>query len=178
MNGGTAAQSRNVLNARFAGRRFVVFYRTGDGPDRDITSVISYSQTKRTHSVVPSMIKGRSPHGEGFLKRDIEHFTVPGRVVSAPGAAEVLRIQTGGGSPLGGGYRGKSPRISLWAVGRVSLRVEARSFDQTLGDDVQSAAERMFMASWGLRMQVECASMYVLYQLMLGELPSDVRHYR
>ena len=45
-------------------------------------------------------------------------------------------------------------RDRLWAVGRVSLRVEAKSFDEPLGEDRQAAAKTAFVASWASKMQV------------------------
>lgn len=37
---GVIAKTRRVLDGHFPGQRFAVFYRQGDGPDRDITATI------------------------------------------------------------------------------------------------------------------------------------------
>ena len=37
---GVITKPRRVLDGHFPGQRFAVFYREGDGPDRDITATI------------------------------------------------------------------------------------------------------------------------------------------
>lgn len=131
---GTVARTRRILDSRFSGRRLVVFYRKGDGPNRDLTAGIATD--------------GHNP-GRGY------------DVGSVADGAEFLRIKTCGGDEWAdrSGGRVKQGRVSLWAVGRSSLRVEARSFDQSLEETCQAAAETAFMSSWAIRLQV---NMFVL----------------
>lgn len=106
-----------------------MFYRQGDGANRDISAVITNDE------------------GISGSERNLG---------SDNGAAEFLRIGTCGGDERvgesGGGL--KQVRVSLWAIGRISLRVEARSFDQPIEDECQVAAETAFVSSWATRMQV------------------------
>lgn len=125
----TFARTRRILDSRFSGRRLVVFYWRGDGPNRDITASISND--------------GRKSGGG----RDI---------ASIVGGAEFLRIKTASSdewTDRSGGHI-KQGRLSLWVIGRVSLRVEARSFDQPLGESCQAAADTAFISSWAIRLQV------------------------
>lgn len=130
-----AAKTRRVLDAQFPGQRFVVFYREGDGPHRNITDFLSSSSAKEA-----SPLAGYAPTAAEAAS-----------AVPAAGSAEFLRVETstgGGRDPPDGDV------VSLWAVGRVSLRVEARSFDADLGEERLAAAGTAFMESWALTMQV------------------------
>lgn len=142
---GVAAKRRSVLEAQFPGQRFVVFYREVDGPDRDITEAMSFS-AKETPSPT-----GYAPIA-GVTAED----------TTAGGSVEFLRVEVcragaggGGGGGSGGGHHSPEPgAVSLWAVGRVAVRVEARLFDRGLGEERQVAAGAAFMASWAFTMQV------------------------
>lgn len=71
------------------------------------------------------------------------------------GSAEFLRVEVAGrGDSVGKRFDGPAKVVSMWAIGRVSLRVEARSFDEPLGEEVEESAKAAFMASWELKMQV------------------------
>lgn len=136
---GIAAKPHSVLNTQCPGRRFVVFCREGDGPDRDITEAIGFSekdQFPRT-GYAPSVVATAND-------------------AAICGSAEFLRVEVciGGGGGGGGHHTAARDAVSLWAVGRTSLRVEARSFDGDLGEDRQVAAGTAFMASWAFTMQV------------------------
>lgn len=141
---GVAARPRHVLDAQFPGQRFVVFYREGDGPDRDITEMtLTFGKEALSSSAYAPNSAGRA--GENYA--------------GIAGAAEFLRVEVGGGGGGdGGGGGGGMPTtgtaVSLWAVGRISLRVEARSFDLALCEDRRAAAGAAFTASWALTMQV------------------------
>lgn len=132
---GVASKPRRVLDAQFPGQRFVVFYREGDGPDRNITDFLSSSGAKEA-----SPLTGYAPTAADAASG-----------VPAGGSAEFLRVETSTG---GGCDSPDTGVVSLWAVGRVSLRVEARSFDADLGEERLAAAGTAFMASWALSMQV------------------------
>lgn len=135
---GVAARPRQFLDAQFPGQRFVMFYREGDGPDRDVTEM-TLSSAKDVASSSSSTGTAGADHA------------------AVAGSAEFLRIKIGGGDAGGGGGGDRMPAagtVSLWAVGRVSLRVEARSFDLPLGEDRRAAAGAAFLASWALTMQV------------------------
>eukprot|EP00903_Cladosiphon_okamuranus_P006300 g6178.t1 len=135
---GVAARRRPVLDTHFPGQRFVVFYREGDGPERDISEAIHFSARDRSSRT------GYAPTA-----------AVTAHDTAAGGAVEFLRIEVCGGGG-GGGVTRHFPAhgaVSLWAVGRVALRVEARSFDKNLGKDRQVAAGAAFMASWAFSMQ-------------------------
>lgn len=142
---GVAAKHRSALDAQFPGQRFIVFCREGDGPDRDISEVIRFS-TKDAFSRT-----GYPP-----IAVATEDDTAAG------GSAEFLRVEvcgSGDGGCGGGGGSGchrslTRGAVSLWAVGRVSLRVEARLFDRNLGEDRQVAAGAAFMTSWAFTLQV------------------------
>lgn len=137
---GVAAKLHSVLDTQFPGQRFVVFCREGDGPARDITEAIRFS-AEDTFSRT-----GYPPTG-----------IVTADDATTEGSAEFLRVEVCSGGGGGGGGRHHSPArgaVSLWAVGRVSLRVEARSFDGDLGEDSRVAAGTAFMASWAFTMQV------------------------
>lgn len=140
---GAAAKLHSVLDAQFPGQRFVVFCREGDGPDREVTEAIRLFSPKESFSRT------------GYAPTAIA--TAGG--TSAGGAVEFLRVEVCGGGGGGGDGGHHSPArargaVSLWVVGRVSLRVEARSFDGSLGEDRQGAAGAAFMASWAFTMQV------------------------
>eukprot|EP00752_Nemacystus_decipiens_P008770 g7826.t1 len=131
---GVAAKRRSVLDAQFPGQRFVVFYREGDGPDRDITEAIGFSYNDASSRT-------------GYPPND----TVTADDTAA-GGVEFLRVEVCSGG--GGGHRFPDRGgVSHWAVGRVALRVEARSFDRELGEDRRAAAGFAFMSSWALTMQ-------------------------
>lgn len=154
-----ASKARHVLEARFPGRCFVVFYREGDGPDRDISAAIS---SFNKEAFLPPF--GSSTGGDDYKQKEYGNNLMAGNhgctndavdvSTAAAGSAEFLRIEVGG-SGHGMGANGRAVEVSLWAVGRVSLQVEARSFDEALGDDCQAAAEAAFTASWALRIQVK-----------------------
>lgn len=135
---GVAARPRQALDAQFPGQRLAVFYREGDGPDRDITETVNFPGKGASHPT--------------------DHTAV-GTTYCVEGSAEFLRVEVcgdrNGGGGGGGGHRARAASVvSLWAIGRVSLRVEARSFDEALGEDRWAAAASAFMASWALTMQV------------------------
>ncbi|CAM9744831.1 unnamed protein product [Scytosiphon promiscuus] len=135
---GVAARPRHVLDAQFPGQRFVVFYREGDGPDRDLTEMTT-----------PFYKDVQSPSGRATSSNG-----VAGDNSSAvDGSAEFLRIEVGGGGSGAGHRKPTAGTVYLWAVGRISLRVEARSFDLALGEDRRAAAGAAFIASWALTMQ-------------------------
>lgn len=131
-----------------------MFCRDSDGPEKDITDEISasiaFSSDGGTSSALTdtahSFITGESY--EAVASRAV----TPAGTVSPAGSAEYLRVEVGGS-----GSRPNAPMIptilSAWTIGRVSLRVEARSFDAELGEDRQMAAEDAFMGAWALRMQ-------------------------
>ena len=162
---GVAARIRRELDTHFSGRRFAVFYRDDDGSERDITQQIYPASTKD----VVSIAFGRG--GSSSIRIDGAHCLplgdhcsafASGAVTSADstslvGSAEFLRVEIGGSGP-----RMKSasstPMLSAWVIGRVSLRVEARSFDEELGENRQVAAEDAFMGAWVLRMQVRSST--------------------
>ncbi|CBJ33221.1 calmodulin-like myosin-light chain [Ectocarpus siliculosus] len=133
---GVAARPRRALDALFPGQRLAVFYREGDGPDRDITETVNFPGKGASHPT--------------------DHTAV-GKTYCVEGSAEFLRVEVCGdrdGGDGGGGHRARAASVvSLWAIGRVSLRVEARSFDEALGEDRRAAATSAFMASWALTMQ-------------------------
>lgn len=138
---GVAARRHSVLDTQFPGQRFVVFYREGDGPDRDITEAIPVSANDR------SSRKGYTPTA-----------AITAHDTAAGGSVEVLRVEVCGGGGGGGSHQSSvHGAVSLWTVGRVALRVEARSFDSNLGEDRHVAAGSAFMASWALSMQVRTA---------------------
>lgn len=132
---GVAAKSHRALDAQFPGQRLAVFYREGDGPDRDITETVNAPGKGTSHPA--------------------DHTAV-GTTYCAEGSAEFLRVEVCGDRNGGGGHRARETSVvSLWAIGRVSLRVEARSFDEALGEGRRAAAASAFMASWALTMQVK-----------------------
>lgn len=170
-----AAKLRRDLDARFPGRRFVVFYRVGDGPNRDMTAAVSTGNA--SFSAASELRQQRSNgeetdndvlFGNGLISNDDLQLAGASAAVGAStnaGSVEFLRVETadgvgssidrvGPGGQHGVGRRASSTVVSLWAVGRVSLRVEARSFDQPLLRHSAAGAEESFMSSWALRMQV------------------------
>lgn len=171
-----AAKSRRDLDARFLGRRFAVFYRVGDGPKRDIAAVVSAGKAsfhaggelRQQHSNGEGVAGNDLLFGDGLVSDDDLQLAGEGEAVGAStnaGAVEFLRVEAADGigscinrvgseGQHGVGRSAPSTVVSLWAVGRVSLRVEARSFDQPLAEDSAAAAEESFMSSWALRMQV------------------------
>lgn len=176
---GVIAKTRRVLDGHFPGQRFAVFYREGDGPDRDITATIPLfdKEAFTAASIMDGGVKdlqpyhegsiasgdhGRSGNDAGFGSGEGSRVGVGGSEVA--GSAEFLRVEVAGrGHVVGFGSDGPTAAVSLWAVGRVSLRVEARSFDEPLGEDRQAAARASFLASWALQMQVkDDSSVYVL----------------
>lgn len=140
-NTGVAAKRHSVVDAQFPGQRFVVFCREEDHPDRDITEATGFS-AKDTFS--------RTGYAPTALAAADD--------TAARGSAEFLRVEvcSRGGGGGGGHHSSARSAVSAWAVGRVSLRVEARSFDRSLSEERQVAAGTAFMASWALTMQV-CA---------------------
>lgn len=157
-NGGKIAQARLKLEFCFAERRSVVFYRRGDGPTRDISAVVVNNQSHDPKT--PSMAEREFIQGHAItIHHPHSAYFAPGGGIFAGSTArgsEVLRIEAGGEDGGDRGSRGRryQAQISLWSVGRLSLRVEARSYDQPLGDARQSAAEIAFMSSWATRIQV------------------------
>lgn len=173
-----AAKPRRDLDARFPGRPFVVFYRVGDGPNRDIAAAVSTGNA--TFSAAGELRQQHSNgeetendvlFGDGLISDDDLQLAGASAAVGATGAStnvdsvEFLRVESadgvgssikrlGPGGQHGVGCRASSTVVSLWAVGRVSLRVEARSFDQPLLRHSAAGAEESFMSSWALRMQV------------------------
>lgn len=141
---GVTAKRHSVLDTQFPGQRFVVFYREGDGPDRDITEATRFS-AKDTFSST-----GYAPTAD-----------VTADNTAAGGSVEFLRVEVcsgGGGSSGGGGHHSPARgAVSLWAVGRVALRVEARSFDRNLSEESRVAAGAAFMTSWAFAMQVRAS---------------------
>ncbi|CAM9542999.1 unnamed protein product, partial [Ectocarpus sp. 12 AP-2014] len=134
---GVAARPRRTLDAQFPGQHLAVFYQEGDGPDRDITETVNLPDKGASHPT---------------------NHTALGKTYCVEGSAEFLRVEVcgdrDGGGGSGGGHRARAASVvSLWAIGRVSLRVEARSFDEALGEDRRAAAASAFMASWALTMQ-------------------------
>lgn len=132
----------------------MVFYRDGDGPERDITEKISASIAFRSDGGTSS---ARTDTAHSFITRDrceaiASRAVMPAGTVSPAGSAEYLRVEIGGS-----GSRTNAPMVptmlSAWTIGRVSLGVEARSFDEELGEDRQMAADDAFMGAWALRMQ-------------------------
>lgn len=162
---GVIAKPRRVLDGHFPGQRFAVFYREGDGPDRDVTDTIPLfdKETFTAASIMGGGVEDYQQYHEGSIasgglgRRRNDAVLRPGAGCRAgvgnsevAGSAEFLRVEvTGSGRP-----EGPTAAVTLWAVGRVSLRVEARSFDETLGEDRQAAAKAAFLASWVLKMQV------------------------
>lgn len=143
---GVAAKPRRALDAQFPGQRFVVFYQEGDGPGRDISETVGFLSGKQ--ALLPPKRYAPTPDGAAAGTPT---------ATGAAGSAEFLRVEVCGSGGGGGGGGLSSPStalVSLWAVGRVSLRVEARSFDGDLGEDRREAAAAAFMAFWALRMQV------------------------
>lgn len=133
---GVASKERRVLDAQFPGRRFAVFYREDDGPDRDVSEGIVQLESCAASA------------------GDVDDHLVPAAGRSPVGSAEFLRIEVVGG--VSGDDQVATSVVTSWAVGRVSLRVEARAFDESLTEDRQAAAEVAFISSWALRMQVGC----------------------
>lgn len=76
----------------------------------------------------------------------------------AAGSAEFLRVEVGGSALRAKAEEQNAAATTavayFWAVGRVSMQVEARYFDEKIGEDRQAAAEEAFMTCWALRMQV------------------------
>lgn len=140
-----------MLDAQFPGRRFAVFYRPEDGPEQDLTAFIAHMQGAGSCRYLHS-----NDHGpKDVLSRGSGNiFQAAG--VSTAGAAEFLRIETRNNCGDSASLRGYCPRLhtSIWAVGRIPIRVEARSFDRPLDEATQCRAENAFVMSWGVRMQV------------------------
>ena len=166
---GVIAKPRRVLDGHFPGQRFAVFYREGDGPDRDVTATIPLfdKETCIPASIVGDEIEDYQQYHEGSLAsgnlgcRRIDADFGSGEASrvdvgsEVAGSAEFLRVEVAGrGHPVGFGSNPPPAAVTLWAVGRVSLRVEAKSFDEPLGEDRQAAAKTAFVASWASKMQV------------------------
>lgn len=162
---GVIAKTRRVLDGHFPGQRFAVFYREGDGPDRDVTDTIPLfdKEAFTAASILGGGVEdyqqyhegsiasgdlGRRRNDAGFGPGAGSHAGVGSSEISD--SAEFLRVEV-----AGRGYPdGPIAVVTFWAVGRVALRVEARSFDENLGEDRQAAAKAAFLASWTLKMQV------------------------
>lgn len=151
---GVAARTRQEIDAHFPGRRFAVFCRDSDGPEKDITDEISAFTTFSSDGGTSSALAGTAHPfitGDSCEAVASKAVTTAGTVTPA-GSAEYLRVEIGSS-----GSRPNAPMVptilSAWTIGRVSLRVEARSFDEGLSEDREMAVEDAFVGAWALRMQ-------------------------
>lgn len=164
-NTGVIAKNRQALGAQFPGQRFAVFYRKGDSLNQSITTTFPTLNKK----VAPPTLGGDNGDqtqvyakhltARGYQYGTNDHCFMSGALLAngvndaVAGSAEFLRVEIGA-SGRGVVLEGRASVVSFWAVGRVTVRAEMRSFDEPFDKDSQVAAETAFLASWGLRMQV------------------------
>ncbi|CAM9321091.1 unnamed protein product [Discosporangium mesarthrocarpum] len=130
---GSATGTRASLSSTFPDSRFSVFYRRGDGPSCDIT-------------LSRGDLSGRDIGSDESVSDDRSDSPQDPHL-----AKEFLHVELRGGE--GNRGHGATVRGLVLAVGRISLRVEARRFDEPLLRGEKVAAVDAFLAAWGLHWQ-------------------------